>query len=222
MKTLSTYTYLFLLIGITPFLTSCIFENSSNSFSCGERISDLDGYIYNTVRIGDFCIMADNLNSVTFKDGTNLVQLSDKNSWVGSNAPAWSYQSNSPNFAADFGKLYNWHAVSDTRGICPENWIVPSQDDWISIINLLGGMESAGGSLKSPGTYLWQASNSAATNRSGFSGNPGGRRTGLSGDFLDVYKAGFWWSSTIDEGANGAYGIVLNHDTTSVEVFAYR
>ena len=201
------------------FLASCMVDNNDSTFTCGDKISDRDGYTYNTVRIGDYCILASNLNTVTFPNGSIIPQVSDAAAWIASDTPSWSYQLNSPNYSTDFGKLYNWSAVGASQNLCPENWKVPSQQDWFSILDVMGGLEVAGGPLKSPGTALWQSPNTGATNSSGFTGNPGGRRTGLSGEFQDVYKAGFWWSTTEDERVNGAVGIVLKNDHHSAEIW---
>ena len=98
-----------------------------------------------------------------------------------------------------YGKLYNWYAVTDPRGLAPEGWHIPSDAEWTTLSTFLGGDAVAGGKMKSTGTIeagtgLWYAPNDFATNSSGFTGLPGGFR-GAYGPF-DAGYSGTWWSST--------------------------
>jgi uncharacterized protein (TIGR02145 family) len=120
--------------------------------------------------------------------------------------------------------LYNWHAVVDSRNVCPTGWHVPTDAEWSALINYLdpnangGNTEpnTAGGKMKSIGTQLWQSPNLDATNESGFSALPGGQRW-LDGTFqplgslggLESY--GCWWSNTQETGA-AWYRNIVNND----------
>jgi uncharacterized protein (TIGR02145 family) len=77
----------------------------------------------------------------------------------------------------DYGKLYNWYAISDARKICPVGWHVPDDFDWAKLITYLGGSDDAGGKMKETGTLHWNLPNTGATNTSGFNGIPGGERS---------------------------------------------
>ena len=95
-----------------------------------------------------------------------------------------------------YGRLYNWYAVNDPRGLCPNGWRVPADEDWGVMIEHLGGQWGAGQMLKA--TFGW-FSDENGTNSSGFTGLPGGRRTHI-GTEADAGYSGFWWTaSEIDE-----------------------
>ena len=93
----------------------------------------------------------------------------------------------------EYGRLYNWYAVDDSRGLCPSGWHVPSQTEWQSLISSQGGSSSAGEALKS--TYGWSYSGQG-TNSSQFSGMPGGKRQDGSGYYTSAGDKGIWWTST--------------------------
>lgn len=95
----------------------------------------------------------------------------------------------------EYGRLYNWFAVDDARGLCPNEWHVPSAGEWIELKNELGGSTLAGDKMKT--TYGW-VDNTAGSNSSGFSGLPGGHRLTIEPDvwFDGAGYFGYWWSST--------------------------
>jgi uncharacterized protein (TIGR02145 family) len=94
-----------------------------------------------------------------------------------------------------YGKLYNYYAVSDPRGLCPKGWRVPSEKDFTELVQHLGGEAIAGGKLKDVGTTCWLTPNLGASNESGFSGLPGGKRSS-TGNFGSKGNIGSWWTST--------------------------
>jgi uncharacterized protein (TIGR02145 family) len=100
-----------------------------------------------------------------------------------------------------YGKLYNWYTIADPRGLCPTGWHVPTEAEWIVLINYLGGV-NAGGKMKT--TTGWNSPNTAATNESGFSGLPGDGRS-AAGDFGGLYSTGLWWSSSENSPSNAEY-----------------
>ncbi len=121
---------------------------------------------------------------------------------------AWCYYENGPDATDEvYGKLYNWFAVNDPRGLAPEGYHVPSDTEWTTVVSYLGGISVAGGKMKATGTLLWSSPNEEATNSSGFTGLPGGFRewTGVSGG---IESGGYWWSSTGD-GPLGAWNFSL-------------
>ena len=148
-----------------------------------------------TINIGTQVWMTKNLEVSTFRNGDPIPEAKTAEEWkkAGINKqPAWCYYKNDPANGAKYGKLYNWHAVNDPRGLAPKGWHVPSDADWQQLTDYLGGWE-AGGKMKS--TTGWTAPNIDASNRSGFSGLPGGVRDD-DGTFSDVGNYGSWWSST--------------------------
>jgi uncharacterized protein (TIGR02145 family) len=93
-----------------------------------------------------------------------------------------------------YGKLYNWYAVNDPRGLAPEGWKVPSSEDWITLIDYLGGESVAGGKMKT--ISGWNGSNTGATNESSFSALPVGWRSN-NGNFNNLGSVGWYWTSEL-------------------------
>ena len=106
--------------------------------------------------------------------------------------PAGCYYDNDPSNGEKYGKLYNWYAVNDPRGLAPEGWKIPSDEDWTTLTDFLGGEDVAGTKMKS--ISGWE-DNGNGTNESGFSVLPGGYRND-NGSFYYIGKNGYWWSST--------------------------
>jgi uncharacterized protein (TIGR02145 family) len=116
--------------------------------------------------------------------------------WVALTTGAYCYYNNdSATYAATYGKLYNWYAVNDPRGLAPEGWHIPTYLEWTTLTTCLGGSSVAGGPMKEIGTTHWTTPNTAATNLSGFTGLPGGWRND-TGAFSSIGNLGFWWSSS--------------------------
>ena len=149
----------------------------------------------NEVTIGDQVWMAKNLNVEKFRNGDTIPHAKTKEEWekAGENEqPAWCYYNNNPENGDRYGKLYNWYAVNDPRGLAPEGWHIPSDKEWKQLIENLGGEKVAGGKMKS--TSGWNEDGNG-TNESGFDGRPGGLRK-TYGTFAFKGSTGYWWSST--------------------------
>ena len=95
----------------------------------------------------------------------------------------------------EYGKLYNWYAVNDARGLAPKGYHIPSDAEWSVLTDYLGGYNIAGSKMKSVGTQYWRSPNEGATNKSGFSGLPGGYRN-YDGTSYSIGEFGYWWSSS--------------------------
>ena len=153
---------------------------------------------YESIIIGGQEWMLKNLEVTSFRNGDSIPHVESNYDWedAGENEqPAWCYYDNDPENGKHYGKLYNWYAVNDRRGLAPEGWIIPSFEDWDNLIEFLGGSGVAGGKLKQIGTTLWKEPNGGATNFSGFSGLPGGDRY-EGGMFSMIGQNGYWWSSS--------------------------
>ena len=165
------------------------------------RIKDIDGNQYSTVRIGTQIWMAENLRTTTYRDGTPIPYVEDNKTWSGltwgkvkTGAYCW-YDNDSMKYKNIYGALYNWYAVVDSAGICPAGWHAPTDDEWTTLENYLGGNRMSGGKMKETGNDHWISPNMNATNECGFSGLPGGNRYN-NGSFHSLGKDGTWWSST--------------------------
>ncbi len=100
-------------------------------------------------------------------------------------------------YAITHGYLYNWYAAVDSRNIAPEGWHIPTDAEWQTLVDYLGGGNVAGGKMKETGTEHWSSPNTGATNESGFSALPGGYREAF-GVYSSFYAT--FWSSTDDSG----------------------
>ena len=139
--------------------------------------------------------MQQNLEVVTYRDGTVIPQVTDATAWAGLTTGAWCYYDNDP--SSGYGKLYNWYAVNDPRGLAPQGWHIPTDAEWTTLNTLLGGdAANAGGKMKTRGITRWTTPNSYGTNDYGYAGLPGGRRD-ASGTFGSVGDGGYWWSDTV-------------------------
>jgi uncharacterized protein (TIGR02145 family) len=147
---------------------------------------------YKTVTIGDQEWMAENLNVERYRNGDLIKEVKEDNQWYITNEGAWCYYNNDVSNGAVYGKLYNWYAVNDGRGLCPVGWHVPSDEDWTTLEDYFEGAEWAGGNLKA--THHWFSPNADATDESGFGALPGGYRNGW-GVNGDLGKDGFWWTA---------------------------
>jgi uncharacterized protein (TIGR02145 family) len=160
-----------------------------------------------TVVIGTQQWMEKNLDVMTYRDGTVIPQVTDPAACAALTTGAWRYYNNDPLNGAIYGKLYNWYAVNDSRGLCPRGWHIPTDVEWTTLTTLLG--VNVGGKMKTPGTTLWASPNTGATNESGFSGLPGGYVMS-TGQFANVNISGFWWSATEENSSNASYWDLAN------------
>ena len=155
-------------------------------------------HLNKVIQIGTQMWTTENLSVSKYRNGDDIPQVQDAFDWEDLTTGAWCYFNNDPKEGVIYGKLYNWYAVNDTRGLAPEGYHIPSNEEWTTLINYLGGRESAGGKMKMEGTTHWHGPNKDATNESGFRGLPGGFRA----DDDDIYHFlnrdlnGCWWSSS--------------------------
>jgi uncharacterized protein (TIGR02145 family) len=172
----------------------CICSTASYSQSSDAFIDEKDGKIYKTTLIGSQIWMSENLNSSKFRNGDKINEaktIEEWNSACQNKQPVWCYYDNDPSNGTNFGKLYNWYAVTDSRGLAPKGWHVPNNKEWIILENHLGGASYAGKKLKSQSGFKWDGNGS---NSSGFTALPGGQRFS-SGTFLSKNANAYWWCS---------------------------
>lgn len=153
--------------------------------------------------------MNKNLDVAFYRNGDPIPQVTNATAWAALGTGAWCYYNNDSILGAKYGKLYNWYAVNDPRGLAPQGWHIPSDAEWTTLETTLGGSSVAGGKMKEAGTLNWLSPNTAGNNNSGFAGLPGGYRYD-NGPFLDVGNYGFWWSST-ENGPTSAWARYLGY-----------
>lgn len=163
----------------------------------GGRITDIDGNVYTTVTIGTQTWMVQNLKVTKYRDGSSITNVTDNTQWKNLTEGAYCSYSNNNSNAAVYGYLYNGFAVNDSRNIAPLGWHVPTDADWSTLIDYLGGESFAGSTMKETGTTHWLKPNTSANNNSSFTALPGGSRN-ANGFFLEMATIGYWWSSTLN------------------------
>lgn len=186
---------------------SCVYDESGSGDTNEESDTDqeietnpgmgvtFDGFTYSSIVLGNGQEwMVENLRTNKYCNGDSIPNINDSSEWEALSTGAWSHYANNSQNEEPYGKLYNWYTVEDERNICPCGWHVPSNDEWKNLIDYLGGQVLAGGKMKSTDSLYWKSPNVYASNKSGFSGLPGGTR--FNGNFVDIGKHGLWWSST--------------------------
>lgn len=186
-----------------------------------------------SVKIGNAEWMTENLNVGYFRNGDAIPQARTEDDWnyaLSNGTPAWCYYEFDANNGKKYGRLYNFYAVSDKRGLAPQGWHVASQEEWSQLVKLSGGSDEAGKKLKS--TSGWTPSERSpeyanGTNESGFTALPGGyRRPGGSGygfgeGFIFIGESATWWTSNVFTGANAGVVEIKNY-TFKVETKYYH
>jgi uncharacterized protein (TIGR02145 family) len=205
----------------TAFINACDFcvggDTGLDENDC-EQVVDYDGNIYETVAIGGQVWMAENLNVTHYSNGDAIPNITNNYEWGSLTTGAYGNYSNDPDNSDTYGRLYNWYAVDNASGVCPEGWHVPSETDWTQHEN--------GGKLKTTGTIensdgQWHSPNTGATNETGFAALPSGYRLSNSGNFGSIGYYGYFWSSTAYN-SNNALSRRLNYNNSDVYLTAHN
>ena len=172
-------------------------------------VTAIDGNVYHTVTIGTQTWMVENLNSTHYNDGVSIPCIIDNSVWKKMSTPAYCWYNNDVSNKAIYGALYNWYAIN-TGKLAPKGWHVPTDAEWTTLTDYLGGESVAGGKLKEKGTSHWKSPNKDATNENGFSALPSGYRN-YNGVFGNLGIDSGWWSSTVYDVVN-SWGRGLNYN----------
>ena len=180
-------------------------EKSFTTLAPVTTVNDIDGNVYNTVTIGTQIWMKENLKVSKYRNGNSIPTGMTDAVWTSTSTGAYAVYNNDPAFNSAYGKLYNWYAVTDSRGLCPVGWHVPTDQEWFTLESFLDPTinnpqvegwrgTDGGGKMKSAST-LWSSPNSGVSNSSGFSALPGGFRDISMYNNLNI--TGVWWTSTV-------------------------
>ena len=156
---------------------------------------DIDGNFYGTVQIGNQLWMSENLKTTHYNNGDEIPTGLTDGDWQNNTSGALAVYDDNELNADIYGRLYNWYAVVDNRGVRPENFHIPTDDEYILLTDYLGGNDIAGGKMKEAGLEHWDSPNTGATNESGFTGLPGGFRN-TTGAYVDMGEGGYFRSSS--------------------------
>ena len=190
-------------------IDSVYYEDNSNV-----TLTDIDGNTYNTVQIGTQVWMAEDLKVTHYPNGDAIPNVTDNADWGNleddNTADAYCFYNNDN--TTDYGALYTYAAAIgdnwvrdnvENQGVCPDGWHLPTDAEWTTLTDYLGGQIVAGGKMKEIGTTHWSSPNEGADNSSGFSALPSGNRTS-NGNFYHLGDSNYWWSATEDN-SNNAY-----------------
>ncbi len=192
---------------------SQVYSFTTKKFDINDvKCVDYDGNEYEVVQIGDQIWMAENLRSLHYSDGTPI--------------PNVRVYNDMEEYAQYYGRLYTWDAVmngesssnnnpSGVHGIAPEGWHIPSKAEWEELIAYLGGNAVAGGKMKETGTQYWAEPNTGATNESGFNGRGSGFWDFGDNDYINLWYASVYWTSTDEDGVN-SYFTSLVYDAEEI------
>lgn len=217
-----------------------VFLFSFDRFVIGQStITDIDGNVYPTVLIGNQEWMAENLRAGRYVNGEVIPESSGGESWANGMDGAWIVYDHDAQNGSLYGRLYNWYAVEDTRGLCPAGWRVPVDEDWQELLLYLdaetwGNNNNAGTLLKSRRQVnsplgdefatsehpRWDTHNQRyGTDEHGFAALPAGNYA-ANGGFLHKGSYGYFWSST-ESSDEFAYARVLMNSHKGMSRSAY-
>ena len=187
-------------------------------------VTDIDGNVYETIQIGAQLWMAENLKVTHFNNGDEIPTGYSASEWTTIWDDAYAVYDDDLSNVESYGNLYNWYAVDDSRGICPENYHIPTDDEWYILLEYLGGASYgsgenwiiAGGKMKDVGTIedgdgLWYAPNEGANNESDFTAIPAGFRL-YDGQYYERGYYSIYWSSTAEYYSDAFFMWYLLHD----------
>ena len=178
-------------------------------------VEDIDGNIYNTTIIGDQVWMTSNLKTTRYNDGSEIPLETSNEFWDIGNTPGYCwYKNDEDTYGAKYGALYNFYAV-DSKKLCPVGWHVPTQADWVTLEDFLGGPEIAGGKLKEPGMENWKTANHVGLDNYGFTALPAGWREPMDGKFEFIGEGTIWWTSNPKD-QQYAFSRFIAHDTIAL------
>jgi len=173
------------------------------------RVDTCTECVAHEVTIGARIWKGCNATLSAYRNGDTIPQVSDPTAWSALTTGAWCHYNNDPANDAIYGKLYNWFAVNDVRGLAPTGYHVPTNTEFNTLVTYLGGSSVAGGKMKEQGLCHWSSPNVDATDTSLFTGLPGGNRSNSAGAFSSIGVQGRWWSST-ESSPGFAYYLELN------------
>ncbi|MBC8257206.1 MAG: fibrobacter succinogenes major paralogous domain-containing protein [Candidatus Marinimicrobia bacterium] len=210
-----------------------IIKITADDTQAATTIADYDGNSYATVQIGNQLWMAENLKTTHYNNGDEIQYVQDESSepnvWENLSTGAYGYYEDNPSYKETYGNLYNWYAVDDERGVCPEGYHVPTDDEYKVLEMYLGMSESEANDTGSRGTNegsklaggadLWYSGilkNNSEFGSSGFTGLPAGYRGYDNGTYSATMGwSGSFWSSSESSSGN-AWSRELNYYNSNV------
>ncbi len=200
-------------------LVMALFSLSTVHAQAADRAIDVEGNGYNTVSKGEKVWMRDNLNVSTYRNGDTIIHAKTREAWLDAAAKgqgAWCYYNNDPANGKKYGRLYNWYAVNDPRGIAPTGWHIPSRAEWDSLVTALAG-EAAPARKKLPALKAWHYPSSGIDNAIHFNAVPGGIRETEDDAFRFGGEEAYFWSASEASPAQASYA-QFNFENSTIKL----
>jgi uncharacterized protein (TIGR02145 family) len=196
-----------------------LFSFENNTTDTGNSQANENSNKIEEVKIGTQIWSTKNLDVITFRNGDTIPEAKTNEEWKNAGIegkPTWCYYDNDPENEGKFGKLYNWYAVKDSRGLAPQGWRIPTDAEWTKLFKYLGGIIVAGIKMKSSSDWNnFEGKPCDGTNESGFNAFPSGHRN-FDGTFNELGNIFFWWSSSEYKGV-GAWSYNLGYECNGVD-----
>ena len=176
--------------------------------------------IQEEILIGNQTWTKKNLDVATYRNGDAIPQVQDTSAWANLTTGAWCYYANNNANGTTYGKLYNWYAVNDPRGLAPNGYHIPTGPEWSQLIDYLGGETIAGNKMMEAGISHWLSPNTEATNSSGFTGLPGGFLN--NGIFYGISDRAAWWSSSVSNSSTVFCRFLRSYGIGNFSLFSKR
>lgn len=200
------------IIAIAMLFSACKKDDDTSQDTQFGTVTDIDGNVYQTVKIGTQTWMMENLKTTRYNDGSTIPNVVDNLQWYNQATGAYCLYNNDASNNATYGKLYNWFSVN-TGKLAPTGWHVPTLAEYNTMVQYLGNGNDVGGKIKSTSS-LWETPNTGADNSTNFSALPAGYRSG-SGSNAGYYNIGtateFWLSDT-----DGPYFFQVSSNTANI------
>ncbi|MGQ7945408.1 fibrobacter succinogenes major paralogous domain-containing protein [Flavobacterium sp. WC2509] len=164
-----------------------------SSCNSTDTVEDLDGNIYHTTRIGNQTWMVENLKTTRFNNGDLIANIKSNTNWEQSQQAAYSVYNNDSSLIKDYGFLYNYFCLKDSRSIAPKGWRIPTEEDLKELELFINSNSQTGIFLKEKGNTHWLPSNTTGNNATGFNALPGGFRDN-EGGFYMLKANGYYWT----------------------------
>jgi len=215
--------------GLNPSVTYHLRAYATNSIGTayGEDMifttyaaKDVDGNYYHSVTIGTQVWLVENLSVKHYSNGDPIPFVDNQTQWSQLTSGAYCFHNNDPLVESKLGVLYNWYVTVDSRKISPLGWHVPSDKEWETLVNYLGGSSIAGAKMKETGTKRWDT-NVGADNSSGFTAYSGGQRA-PTGEFYGPGTYACFWTSTSESTTNGRDWFVTGGDATVTRYYDFK
>ena len=218
-KQKTTMIFSLLVVGLMLSLfTSC---SKKDDPKIASTLKDIDGNVYDTLKIGTQVWMVQNLKTTRYRNGDSIPNVTDGSAWANLTSGGYSNYNNELYYGTKYGRLYNWYAVSDSRNLAPVGWHVATSADWTALQDYLiangynyDGTTTANKIAKSLSANTdWSPVSSVTgsigydltkNNKSGFTALPGGYRID-NGSFANATYHAFWWTTTESSSTNAVY-----------------